>query len=132
MESGKNQFLPFSKRLETVLRRVVMGSGKNQFLPLEVLGSYWEWQELVLATFSLICVSISIGKNWFLPFFKVTPDMLQWWQEPSDNLLSFLSGKYQYLPLFSCKKWQEPWQEPFLNYPFVYYEHEFEYDEYKY
>ena len=43
--------------------------------------------------------------------------MLQWWQEPSDNLLSFLSGKYQYLPLFSCKKWQEPWQEPFLNYP---------------
>ena len=51
MGSGKNQFLPLSKRLETVLRREVMGSGKNQFLPLEVLGSYGEWQELVLATF---------------------------------------------------------------------------------
>ena len=49
--SGKNQFLPLSKRLETGLRREVMGSGKNQFLPLEILGSYGEWQEPVLATF---------------------------------------------------------------------------------
>ena len=49
--SGNNQFLPFSKRVDTLLKREVMGSGKNQFLPLEVLGSYWEWQEPVLATF---------------------------------------------------------------------------------
>ena len=54
--SGKYQFLPFSKRLETVLKGEVMGSGKNQFLPLEVSrdraerSSYGKWQEPVLAT----------------------------------------------------------------------------------
>ena len=95
--------------------------------------SYGEWQEPVLATWSIrkllgvartgschFLFNMCVNFHWqelVLAIFKVTPDMLQWWQEPSDNLLSFLSGKYQYLPLFSCKKWQEPWQEPFLNYP---------------
>ena len=71
--------------LETGIKWEVMVSGKNQFLPLEVLGSYWEWQELVLATFSLICGSIYIGKNWFLPFKKCLKEVKRWrcveWQE---------------------------------------------------
>ena len=58
-----------------------------------------EWQELVLA------------------ILKIILNMIRWWQEPSDNIFFFWSGKYQFLPFLPCKKWQEPWQEPCLNYP---------------
>ena len=46
--------------------------------------------------------------------------MIQWWQEPSDNILCFFQWQVPVLAIFSRKKWQEPWQEPFLNYPSSY------------
>ena len=41
--------------------------------------------------------------------FKMASTKLKYFQ--------FKSGKYRFLPFFPVKKWQEPWQESFLNYP---------------
>ena len=114
-----------------------MGNGKNWFLPLEVVGSYWEWQEPVLAT---RCVSrqgltkklwgvartgschlqsgknrflpLENGKNWFLPLENGKNWFLPHRLEQSGKNC----GKNQVLATFFGKKWQEPRQESCLNY----------------
>ena len=118
MGSGKNRFLPFS-------------SGKNWFSPL--LESTLPQDALkmvmvmvmvtvmvmVMVMVMVIVMVVIMVRDWqelVLAILKIILNMFQWWQEPSDNIFCFLSGKYQFLPFLSCKKWQEPWQEPCLNY----------------
>ena len=98
MGSGKNWFLPLF-----LIRCVSVSSGKNWFLPLEVLGSYGEWQELVLATWPF--------DMWQDPVLATL--LFDIWQEPVLAILRGVSeglncnvmgsGKNQFLPLFSLR-----------------------------
>ena len=130
--SGKNQFLPFSKRVNTGWNRKLWGVARTgtchfqSVLTQAEIGSYGEWQEPVLAISSktllvartdschlknckksqqrLYCEVMVSGKNWFLPFSSNME-----WQEPVLAIFKVIgSGKNRFLPFPNYWEWQEP------------------------
>ena len=135
MGSGKNRFLPFSKCVDTgwiikswgVARTgpchfKVARTGSCHFYSVDLKWLWfllwlllWFWLWLWLLVW--LWLWLETGKNLFLPFCEL---LWAWCNNGKNQVIPFfvfISGKYQFLPFSSRKKWQELWQEPSSNYP---------------